>query len=99
MAAKGSTSKELILNKLKEIYPESFIASDGKTLRIPMTENGEVVEIKVTLTAAKDIEGNSSSIVEDGESPELVFDPEILKPTEEEIQNTRDFISALNLGI
>ena len=37
-------------------FDGSFM-QDDKILRIPWKENGEVVEIKVTLTAAKDVIG------------------------------------------
>lgn len=58
MAVKGSASKEAIFNKLQEMFEGSFMA-DAKTLRIPMVEDGQVVEIKVTLTAAKDVLGSA----------------------------------------
>ena len=51
--AKGTESKNIIFNKLQEVYPNAFFEDEGKILRIPLTENGERVEIKVTLTAAK----------------------------------------------
>lgn len=53
MAAKGTESKTKIFNKMIEVYPNSFFEDEGKILRIPMEENGDIVEIKVTLTAAK----------------------------------------------
>ena len=54
--AKGAESKQTICNKLLEVFPGSFM-QDDKILRIPCTEGGDTVEIKVTLTAAKDILG------------------------------------------
>lgn len=58
--AKGTESKAIVFNKLIEIFPESFWEDENKILRIPLTENGDIVEIKVTLTAAKNILGNSN---------------------------------------
>lgn len=52
MAARGSIAKDMIYNKLMEIYPNAFVT--GKEFRIPIQENGEIVEVKVALTAAKD---------------------------------------------
>ena len=49
--AKGSASKEIIFARLLETFEGSFM-QDDKILRIPCQENGETVEIKVTLTAA-----------------------------------------------
>lgn len=57
--AKGAESKEKIFQKMLEVFSGSFMA-DAKTLRIPMEENGEVLEVKVTLTAAKDVLGGSA---------------------------------------
>ena len=59
MAARGAEVKEKLTQVLTKLFPESFM--DGKTLRIPMKENGEIVEIKVTLTAAKDVLGGASA--------------------------------------
>lgn len=53
MAIKGSEAKTEIMNKLLETFPNSFLYNDGKELRINYMENGELVQIKVTLTAAK----------------------------------------------
>lgn len=62
MAARGTESKSVIFNKLKEIYPNAFWEDEGKILRIPMNEGGNPIEVKVTLTAAKNILG--SGVVE-----------------------------------
>lgn len=53
MAARGTESKNVIWDKLIEVFPNSFWEDTGKILRVPLDENGERVEIKVTLTAAK----------------------------------------------
>lgn len=51
MAARGAWSKEQVWNKILETFPGSFV--NEKEIRVPMIENGERIEIKVTLTAAK----------------------------------------------
>lgn len=51
--AKGTEAKAELFNKLMEIYPDSFWEDQNKILRIPMSEAGVRVEIKVSLTAAK----------------------------------------------
>ena len=56
--AKGTESKNILFKKIMEVYPEAFWEDAGKILRIPMEEKGEVVEIKVTLTAAKNLLGS-----------------------------------------
>lgn len=52
MAARGSVSKELISQILFKTFPSAFVS--GKEIRIPVMEDGAEVQIKVTLTAAKD---------------------------------------------
>ena len=59
--AKGQESKEKIIETLLSTFPNSFLNNGGKEVRIPMIEAGEPLEIKVTLTAAKDIIGNGSN--------------------------------------
>lgn len=59
MAAKGAIAKQEILETLKETFPNSFM-EDAKILRIPWIENGETVEIKITMTAAKNLLGGSA---------------------------------------
>ena len=96
MAAKGTESKCIIFNKLKEIYPNSFWEDENKILRIPMNEGGNPIEIKVTLTAAKNILG--SGAVESAFS--TASEPVVEKPvemTEEENENVATLLASLNL--
>ena len=53
MAARGSIAKEEVMNKILAAFPGAF--KYEKELRIPMMENGEELQIKVTLTAAKNM--------------------------------------------
>ena len=53
--ARGQEEKEQIKQKIMEVFDGAF--EDGKTIRIPI--NG--LEIKITLTAAKDVIGNGSA--------------------------------------
>ena len=96
MAARGTESKGIIFNKLKEIYPNSFWEDEGKILRIPMNEGGTPIEIKVTLTAAKNILG--SGAVESAFP--TASEPVVEKPvemTEEEKENVATLLASLNL--
>jgi len=96
MAAKGTESKCIIFNKLKEIYPNSFWEDENKILRIPMNEGGNPIEIKVTLTAAKNILGNG---VVESAFP-TASEPVVEKPvemTEEEKENVATLLASLNL--
>ncbi len=99
MAAKGTESKNIIFNKLQEVYPDAFWEDQGKILRIPLTENGARIEIKVSLTAAKTNMG--------GDEPVSAFEltpsgPKqtsnvSLEPTEEEKQNIANLLNSLGL--
>ena len=51
MALKGSQAKEEITKKILEVFPSAF--QYDKEIRVPWMENGEQVQIKLTLTAAK----------------------------------------------
>ena len=98
--ARGQIVKEEIKNKILEIFKDAFIASDNKTIRIPMKEDGEPIEIKVTLTAAKDIEGaaaadsglSSSPVMNDTSAGSMP-----LEPSAEEKKNVEDLLSKLGL--
>ena len=64
MAAKGTEAKKIIMNKILESFPNSFLYNDGKEIRINIQENGEVVQIKVALTCAKvAVEGGDDTIL------------------------------------
>ena len=89
--AKGSASKEIIFAKMQEMFAGSFMA-DSKTLRIPMEEDGQVVEIKVTLTAAKDVLGQAPApvkmdVIQGGEN--------VVAPSEAEKRRVESMIRAL----
>lgn len=60
MAAKGSIAKSDIFKKILDTFDGSFMNGE-KELRIPWVENGEQLEIKVALTAAKDILGGGDA--------------------------------------
>ena len=53
MAAKGAILKGEVAEKIIAAFPGSFLYNDGKEIRINWTENGEPLQIKVTLTCAK----------------------------------------------
>jgi phenylacetate-coenzyme A ligase PaaK-like adenylate-forming protein len=54
MAAKGAESKEKIVQKILDTFEGAFPYE--KEIRIPMNENGEDIEIKVTLVEPNSIE-------------------------------------------
>ena len=52
MAIRGAAGKNKIIQEILEKFEGSF-SPDGKEIRIPVEENGEIIQIKVALTAAK----------------------------------------------
>lgn len=59
MAIKGQVVKQQIADKILSTFEGAFVY--GKEIRIPVRENGEMVQIKVALTAAKECVGTETS--------------------------------------
>lgn len=104
MAARGTESKNILFAKLMEIYSGAFWEDEGKVLRVPMDENGQRIELKVTLTAAKTNLGGDSVASAFDSGPAIIptststtNESNSLEPTEEEKQNIQSLIEALNL--
>lgn len=101
MAAKGALSKEQITKKILETFPGSFVID--KVIRIPMSEDGTPVQIKVQLTAAKGLLSPESEepVFESGdydfEAMNPPVGPEKVEPTQEEKDNVAAMLKALNL--
>ena len=102
--AKGALAKEEIFNKMLETFEGSFMYNNGKELRINWDENGSPVQIKVTLTAAKEavsVEGEieNAAVVKETASTNNFPEPiqKIAEPTPEEKQNVEDLLKALGL--
>ena len=100
--AKGQESKNIITQKILEMFEGSF--QYEKEIRIPIMENGELVQIKVTLTAAK------TNVEQGGENTmpgtmtvknsDMIMFGEEAKPVEatvEEKENVKNLLASLNL--
>lgn len=102
MAARGAIAKEQITQQILEAFTGSF--KYDKEIRIPIMENGEQIQIKVTLTAAKtNVEGGSDTALP-GEvaTPTATAKPlkenaVVAEVTEEEKQNVMKAMAALGL--
>lgn len=105
MAAKGAIAKEEIIQKILEVFPGSF--KYDKEIRIPMMENGEPLQIKITLTAAKNMVGEgadvalpgdmSNSIATSSATTQLKQNAAIVEPTEEEKERVKNLVGLLGL--
>ena len=52
--ARGQISKQIVTEKILKSFDGAFTYNDGKEIRIPLQEDGELIQIKVALTAAKE---------------------------------------------
>lgn len=98
--AKGQKSKIDIQNKILEIFPKAFIYN--KEIRIPMIEDSEEIQIKVTLTAAKENVYSG----QDNATPGIAainfeetkpIEQKIVEPTQEEKNNVRKLMETFGL--
>ena len=97
MAARGSIAKQQITETILNTFEGSF--TYDKEIRIPIIEDGEVVQIKVTLTAAKvnvDNAGGGSTIELPSQDTNNV-DPTLKQITNEEKAEVENLISKLGL--
>lgn len=105
MAARGSESKEKITQQILNAFNGSFIYD--KEIRIPIVENGEVLQIKCVLTCAKtnvdcgsDVAIPGSSLntkVETKVEVNTTIPKEEVKITEEEKNNIKSLMNILGL--
>lgn len=95
--ARGAVSKQAVIDKILETFQGSFIY--GKELRIPMVEDGEQVEIKVTLACAKTNVGDGAVAgdFESGNAVQVSVTEAPAKPTQAEIDNISKLMNRLGL--
>ena len=100
--ARGQEEKLIVINKIKEVFPEAF--EYDKTIRIPIGD----VQIKVALTAAKDnvepggdvaVPGVKATKVTIAEGAEPVFEEAsaIVEPSAEELNTVSNLMESLGL--
>ena len=100
--ARGQEEKLIVINKIKEVFPEAF--EYDKTIRIPIGD----VQIKVALTAAKDnvepggdvaVPGVKATKVTIAEGAEPVFEDvsAIVEPSAEELNTVSNLMESLGL--
>ena len=100
--ARGQEEKLIVINKIKEVFPEAF--EYDKTIRIPIGD----VQIKVALTAAKDnvepggdvaVPGIKATKVTIAEGAEPVFEDvsKTIEPSQSELDAVSNLMSQLGL--
>lgn len=101
--AKGAESKAIITKKILETFEGSFLYNDNKEIRIPLVEGGELIQIKVALTCAKENVSIGADTAIPGDFPPPKNQPvtevrtEPVAPTEEEKENVKRLLNMLNL--
>ena len=105
MAARGAESKEKVAEIILQTFPAAF--KYEKEIRVPMMENGELIQIKVTLTAAKtnvDVGEDTAlpgadaiDLAKTAAPAELKQDAVYIEPTAEEKENVKSFLGMLGL--
>ena len=100
--AKGAEEKQMIINKIKEVFPEAF--EYDKVIRIPIGD----VQIKIALTCAKDnvepggdtaVPGIKATKVTITEGAEPVFEDvsATIEPSAEELNAVSNLMESLGL--
>ena len=100
--AKGAEEKQIVIDKIKEVFPEAF--EYDKTIRIPIGD----VQIKVALTCAKDnvepggdaaVPGVKATKVTITEGAEPVFEDvsAAIEPSAEELNAVSNLMESLGL--
>ena len=100
--ARGQEEKLIVINKIKEVFPEAF--EYDKTIRIPIGD----IQIKVALTAAKDnvepggdvaVPGVKATKVTIAEGAEPVFEDvsKTIQPSQSELDAVNNLMSQLGL--
>lgn len=96
MAVRGSWSKGIVKEKILETFKDSF--ENGSEIRIPLYENGDRIEIKVTLTAAKtNVGGDAANEATQGTEATASAPTEVLPPSEEEKAQVNNLLAKLGL--
>jgi hypothetical protein len=98
--ARGQESKQIITKKILETFEGSFLYNQGmyKEIRIPIQENGEIIQIKCVLTAAKINVENAGS--PSGDSVVVTPAPSNREDnfiTDQEKEDTKALLKRLNL--
>ena len=97
--ARGQKSKKIISDKIINMFEGAFLYD--KEIRIPIEEDGEVIQVKCTLTAAKtNVEQGSENEVPSAvniETEVVEDEKKIVKISDEEKANLASLMKSLNL--
>ena len=106
--AKGQKSKEAVIEKILSSFGGAFLYNGNKEIRIPRTDDGELVQIKVSLTCAKEnvepggdtaVPGVKATKVTIAEGAEPVFEDvsKAIEPSQSELDAVNNLMNQLGL--
>lgn len=95
--ARGQKSKEEVMNKILELFPNSFIYE--KEIRIPYKEDDEDIQLKCVLTCAKVNVERDGDIAIPGNAKEEKEEKieTIVVPTQEEKDTVKNLLESFGL--
>ena len=98
MAIRGAVAKQGVIDKILEVFPNAFV--HDKTIRIPTMEDGQEIQIKLTLTAAKDLVApNADKAIPAAaltpKQPASTISADTIQPTPEEKANVERFLKSI----
>ena len=100
--AKGSIAKEVITKKLKEAFGADFIGEVDKKIYIQAPENGEMVQIAISMTCPKTpVSVSNAPVVKNGimdfEAEPALVAPKNIEVSEDERTTIQDMMRRLGL--
>lgn len=106
MAAKGTIAKQKIAQKIAEIFGADFIGEIDKKLYLWCEENGERIQVAISMTCPKNPITSAESVTsapsngnwdfEDMPRPQVISTPNV-EITKEEEKNIADLMAKLGL--
>lgn len=98
MAIRGAIAKQEVIDKILETFPNAFV--HDKTIRIPTMEDGQEIQVKLTLTAAKDlVTPNTDKAIPAAapapKQPVSTVSADTIQPTPEEKANVERFLKSI----
>ena len=102
--ARGTIAKQVITNKLQEAFGADFLGEVEKKIYLQAPENGEMVQIAISMTCPKTaISVNNAPVIKNGmmdfenSEPVVVNKPAVVETTEEERDNILEMMRKLGL--
>ena len=100
--ARGADAKQLVITKLKEVFGDDYIGESNNKHYVWSKENGEKIQIAISLTCPKvplgEVYVNTGGGIDFSAEPVVAqtkFEP--AEVTEEEVDNLKEMMARLGL--